>query len=355
MRENHILSVAFFGDFVSRTSFRETNDQYVLALRKLGVDVRTYGREAPLNGGDKADLLLVHPGFSAGGFNGRSHLRTKYRVIGFKDVLNYSLPGPAAEFELRNPSWDFVALNHIPPALAGARDGPKLLHWLDGIPDDYAKTPLRETENPVARILIWADNSGFDRKGIDLDVEVLKRLQHEGLRFDVLVKSRWVNLIRGVFGGMANVSVLPHYLDRAGVRRVFDACDILLHLHRGGGLELTPMEAIARGLITVVPDAGACKEYANAVNSLLVPTHEWSPDPAMLKERAGDCDGGVGYEADLDKATERMRFALKRMHELRVSARPTARAFARRWGISRVVGRNLQILGEAFPELDIPA
>jgi len=50
-------------------------------------------------------------------------------------------------------------------------------------------------------------------------------------------------------------------LSWSGLREVYDICDICLCPSRGGGFELNALEAISRGLPTLVPNDGCFKEY----------------------------------------------------------------------------------------------
>jgi glycosyltransferase involved in cell wall biosynthesis len=56
--------------------------------------------------------------------------------------------------------------------------------------------------------------------------------------------------------------------------RLYAACDCLVHPYRGEGYGLTIAEAMACGLPVIVPDLGACRDYADADTALLVPAQE---------------------------------------------------------------------------------
>lgn len=63
-------------------------------------------------------------------------------------------------------------------------------------------------------------------------------------------------------------------LPEADMPRLYAACDALVHPYRGEGYGLPIVEAMACGLPVVVPDRGACRDFAGADTALLVPSRE---------------------------------------------------------------------------------
>jgi len=347
VREDHHLSIDLTGDFSSESSFRELNDQYLRAFRALGCDVRFRERASVLCAGDPADLLFVHPGWSAGDFNGAFKLHERFKVAGFKDVLNYSDAGPSAAAEIENPAWDFIAMPHVPPPVRMRFPNVEFVKWPDGVPEEFdpGRYPLTPRTWQRPRVLIWADNPGFERKGHDLHRELLAQAQEAGAEFDTYIKSRWVRRVQEVFADVKRKTIIPHYLDRDSMRRLFDNVDVLVHLHRGGGWELVPMEAAARGVSCIVPDAGACLEYAMGPPFWRVKTKRWTPTAEAL-QASGWCDAGYGYEADVHELVDPFVSAVDRrdpLHWMETGPKSAATFYAK-WEMARLVEQNLRRL-----------
>jgi glycosyltransferase involved in cell wall biosynthesis len=70
---------------------------------------------------------------------------------------------------------------------------------------------------------------------------------------------------------------LAHYtgvLPEHDMPRLYAACDCLVHPYRGEGYGLPIAEAMACGLPVVVPDKGACRDFATPDTAMLVPSVE---------------------------------------------------------------------------------
>ena len=254
------MKIALFGSS-SPTSFGTENDLWRTHFKDLGQSVRVYDRHEPLNEAPEADLAFVHPLYSEGDPYGTYRMHDHFRVVGGKDVANYSFVGPRGRKVLGSAKWDFLALPYIPPTISKGWNGPKLVHWPRGLDREITK-PLSPVEHPVPRVLLWAENACWERKGMDLNREVLVKLQEKGYRFETIIKTRFGERALNFFRDVKRKVIAVHYVDLRTVRRIYDSCDILLHLHRGGGQEMCPMEAIARGAVPVLPNAGCSLEYA---------------------------------------------------------------------------------------------
>jgi glycosyltransferase involved in cell wall biosynthesis len=74
--------------------------------------------------------------------------------------------------------------------------------------------------------------------------------------------------------GAPRVAHFTGVLPEADVPRLYAACDCLVHPYRGEGYGLPIAEAMACGLPVVVPDRGACRDFAGPDTALLVPSRE---------------------------------------------------------------------------------
>lgn len=336
--------VSFLTDLRVQCSFNETSLTLAREFRRERLLVTFAPRATPLPQVKGADILLAHPGWSAGAFvYGSGEAAKRFGLRGMIDVLNYSHPGPKARFELSHPFWDFIAVHHITTGLEDDEREGKVVRWDLGLPREYA-APLGPVHK-VPRILIWGQNGGWERKGHDLHARILAEAQRRGYEFETYIKTPFLDKTRKWFADVRGVRVVLHYLDRRGLLRLYDSMDVLLHLQRGGGWEMCPMEAIGRGLVAVVPDQGAVMEYARGC-SVEVATHEWAPPQDWIASDSGRCDAGVGYEADYADALDSLLDVLTDWPKARVAARRNQRVFYDRWRIERVMPRNWGALAD---------
>lgn len=345
------MRVAFFGS-TSPTSFGTENLLWREHLKELGHEVKLYERTDPLNSAAPADLAFVHPLYSEGDLRGLAGIQSRFTVRGGKDVVNYSYIGPRGRKALASGFWDFLALPYIPETVRKDWRWPvKLISWPRGL-DREITAPVSPVPHQVPRILVWADNACWERKGMDENRDVLLELQKRGYRFETIIKTRYAERALDYFRDVKNKKIAIHYTDTRTVRRIYDYCDVLLSLHRGGGQEMCPMEAIARGLVVVVPEAGCSLMYATPKNAVLVPTGQWVPkEPGWIERSTDSSDSGFGYEADVQWAVSELGGVLDQLYDRRGRALEEAPRFASRWAVSKIVRENWAGLLEEFPVL----
>lgn len=91
------------------------------------------------------------------------------------------------------------------------------------------------------------------RKGSDIVAEVMKKIQ----KFpNVYLIVKCGNYVRANFPGVRTVEI-KSWMDNNDLKLLYDTCDICLSPSRGGGFELNALEAVSRGLPTLVPN-GCC-------------------------------------------------------------------------------------------------
>ena len=90
------------------------------------------------------------------------------------------------------------------------------------------------------------------RKGADLVKNVMKRLQNKFENVYLIVKSK--NAV--CFSDIRSINITS-WMDNNDLRLLYDTCDICLSPSRGGGFELNALEAISRGIPTLVTN-GCC-------------------------------------------------------------------------------------------------
>jgi glycosyltransferase involved in cell wall biosynthesis len=342
--------MAFFGDEQGQGSFYRTNTQLIRAFRHAGVNLRVYGRFDPLNAAEPSDVAFLHPGWSAGDVVGVAGAHKLFQRIGFFDVLNYSGIGPKAKAILDSEFFDFICLSAGDPEQFNNGRRTEVIPWAQGVAREFSPErfplPPERGRRWRPRILLEAFNPSLLRKGHDLHAKVLAKLQRRRRDFDVVVHGPYSAEVRACFKEVKGVWLVPSYGDREQQRRLWDSCDILLHLNRGGGWELQPMEVMARGLIPVIPDAKPMASYALNGAFFLVETHEWRMPKEAARRWDVGLDGGVGYEADAAGAVDALTAVLDDFDVYKSMARAVAGPFYAEWNMDRVMADNLSALFE---------
>ncbi len=165
------------------------------------------------------------------------------------------------------------------------------------------------------------------RKGVDILFDAYERAFDRGDDVTLVVKDFGSGGPYASQDGLARMTRLAqnpragrvaHFtgtLPEDDLPRLYAACDCLVHPYRGEGYGLTIAEAMACGLPAIVPDLGACRDYATAKTALFVPAHE-----AQL----GEMDIGGHRLTDFPRLVEievdDLAAAMRRAYEDRESA-----------------------------------
>ncbi len=340
-------TVSFVTDLKVQQSFNETSLTLSREFRREGLFVTISPRYTPMSSVRGADILLMHPGVTAGPVvMGKGDLAGRFKLKGVIDVLNYSHPGPKQVFQLTFPFWDFVVVHHVSEGLLGLAESGRVVRWDLGLPKEYA-TGLGIV-HAIPRVLIWAQNGGWKRKGHDLHASILAKAQRRGYKFEVFIKTPFLERALNEFSEVHEKRILMYYLDRTQLLRLYDNMDVLMHLQRGGGWEMCPQEAIGRGLVAILPNAGSPTHYANERNAVMVEAHPWRPPQKWILKDSGGCDAGEGYEADADDALDAFLAVVNEWPKPGLNAKRNAPVFYNDWRIDKVMPRNWGALADAL-------
>jgi len=117
-----------------------------------------------------------------------------------------------------------------------------------------------KNKNKAIMILYFLQHSEY-RKGADIAYDTLSFIQmmHRNV-FLILKSSGGKNGILNKFRSLKTIEI-PTWLKEDELRQLYDVADILIVPSRGGGFELNAIEGLARGLPTIVPNAGCFKDY----------------------------------------------------------------------------------------------
>jgi len=113
--------------------------------------------------------------------------------------------------------------------------------------------------NNATFCLYFCQHSDY-RKGADIVFEAF-RILHSMFKDLYLVKKGQANDQYIAKLRTLRTIEIPAWFSEEELRQLYDICDMLIVPSRGGGFELNALEGIARGLPTIVPDAGCFRDY----------------------------------------------------------------------------------------------
>jgi len=189
------------------------------------------------------------------------------------------------------------------------------------IPSTFKALAEKKDREGCKVLLVYIPHSGY-RKGQDLAVEIFHRLRRE--RKDVLLAVRtcygvgWLpdNLVwdGSSLHHVGSKGVIKNWFSEMEQMELFDLADIYLHTSRGGGFELPPLLALARGVPAVGARGGAWEDYFPDWG--LVDSVESRP---VLEGNPIHC--GTGVEMVVEKAVDRVCEILDNLEEYRQRVR----------------------------------
>jgi len=120
---------------------------------------------------------------------------------------------------------------------------------------------LKKKKNLIY-VLFFLMHSGY-RKGADIVYNVMKRIQERYKNVILVVKrGSIIDPYLAYLRKLRTVEVAG-FLAEDELRQLYDLCDVVLCPSRGGGFELNALEGIARGVPTIVPEAGCFLDYCS--------------------------------------------------------------------------------------------
>jgi len=135
-------------------------------------------------------------------------------------------------------------------------------------------------------ILYFLMHSGY-RKGADLVAKVVKPIQDRYRNVYLVVKRAKTPDPYMLILRLLKTIEIAGELSLYELIQLYDLCDILVVPSRGGGFELNALEGLARGCITLAPDAGCFLDYKADFIRL-----DWEPCEIVLKNNPIHVGGG---------------------------------------------------------------
>jgi len=171
---------------------------------------------------------------------------------------------------------------------------------------DITHTPIKSIANIKKRddlvlVLYFVTHSEY-RKGADIVADAMSFIQEKHKDVILVVKS---GSLPSRFNTLKTMLV-PFWLNDDQLRQLYDVCDMLLVPSRGGGFELNALEGIARGLPTLVPNAGCFKDYSDYAIPLPI-----TGNPKVFPDNPIHI--GRGWETNADHLAHAIETVLSRL------------------------------------------
>lgn len=217
-----------------------------------------------------------------------------------------------------------------------------------GIPDEFLNPNNQVThprlvelldfknKNKAIFILHHLPHSGY-RKGSDIVYEVMKKIQDKYPNVYLIVK-RLKNL-DPMLGNLLNlrsfeVSEEFNWKDYANL---YDICDVCILPSRGGGFECSAIEAIARGVPTLVPNAGCFKDYIEYTVPIAVNSY-----PEVLT--GNPIHIGRGWEVDFNDFYKKLTHVIENLKDYKRKFRGYAKTVKEKYAWNRICNKLVEIL-----------
>jgi len=197
-----------------------------------------------------------------------------------------------------------------------------------GLPDEFLQPSRRissyrllnlvglKRKHNAIFILFHLLHSGY-RKGADLVAKVMKRIQDKHPNVFLLVKRGSImDHFLGLLRTLKTIEIAG-WLPSEEYRQVFDLADIAIYPSRGGGFEINAVEALSRGLPTLVPNAGCFLDYIDY--AIPIKIERWvkvySSNPVHV---------GNGFQVDVRDFQERLEDVINHLADYKERAMKNA-------------------------------
>ncbi len=292
--KEHKDKVSYIYPFYDKSSFNVVSSNHIKYLREISKDVDIqeidWSRLGDIVWERNANVLLhpiLYPFGSPSQFsqNSRSFSRLldiKHKIGGF-DVADSDKISPFSVEILNKLDLIMVPSNWARDAYINSRVKSPVEVLPHGIPDEFLddniavaynneQPKLSDEQLKLSKdiinvrdikeqgnilVLYFMMHSSY-RKGADLVTEVMKRIQNKFKNVYLIFKSPGV--IARECPGVNGIG-LRDWIDINDMKLLYDMCDICICPSRGGGFELNALEAVSKGLPTLVPNGGCFLDY----------------------------------------------------------------------------------------------
>ncbi len=138
--------------------------------------------------------------------------------------------------------------------------------------------------------------------------------------------------------GMPEVEYIEKILSEDEITGLYTASNVLVHPYRGEGFGLPILEAMACGIPVIVTNGGACLDFCNEKNSLLVQANK-----KISKEKRVGNRPTVGnlwfYEVDINDLKVKMRYACEHPEKMQTLGKEISPDIRNNWTWERATNK----------------
>lgn len=170
------------------------------------------------------------------------------------------------------------------------------------ITDNEKIMKLRKMRQKGKILVLYFLVHSAHRKGADLVRRVIKRIQKKHKDVHLVVRSKKCDYFSDV-----RSTCIDSWLSENDLVALYDSCDICLSPSRGGGFELNALEAISRGIPTLVPNGGCFTDLMDYFIPVDVSDKITQPLPGNTIHT------GFGCQVDMDDFEDKLSDVVNRL------------------------------------------
>jgi len=177
----------------------------------------------------------------------------------------------------------------------------------------------------------------YYRKGSDLVYKIMEKIQEKHSNVYLIVKR--LNVLDPMLGKLLTLRSFEvrEELNWKDYANLYDLCDICLVPSRGGGFECVGIEAIARGVPTLVSGEGCFKDYTQYTIPIKVDNQ-----PEVL--RGNPIHIGKGFEVNLDDFYEKLTHVIQNLEAYKEEFKKHAEVVRQKYSWNKICDSVVEIL-----------
>lgn len=306
--------------FVAANHIKYLKDRHLNDNQKIEIEEIDWSELSNIDWNEKRNVLIhpfLYPFASADSFiqNSRNFARLlamKNKIGGFDVADSDRISKPAVDLinkiDLMMIPSSFVKDVYIKSGVTIPIE--VLPH---GISNKFLRDVIIDTDNKKIKklrrmkekgnilILYFLIHSGH-RKGADLVKKVMKKIQKKFENVYLVVRSKNCSYFSDI-----RTICIDSWLNDNDLVGLYDACDICLSPSRGGGFELNALEAVSRGLPTLVPNGGCFLDLIDYYIPVNISDKITRPLPG------NPIHTGFGFEVDMEDFEDKLTDTIDRL------------------------------------------
>lgn len=220
-----------------------------------------------------------------------------------------------------------------------------------GIPEEFMTTDNSITHPDLQKLKQLKEEKGFIfihfnithsgfRKGANLFAKAMEDIQKVYPNAIILAKrldgiDPYLPMLRKL-----RCIEVAGYLEMDAYRQLYDLTDIMVLTSRGGGFEHNALEALARGIPTIVPNAGCFLDYIKYT----IPVKVTDNKPVVLPDNP--IHVGKGWEVDVEELAKTILKVIDNLNKYKRKAKRNMKRIWKEYSWSKIADDIIKILAE---------